>query len=318
MKSRRIPLWLTLVPLVAAIALYALLWRGWARDFEAEIARWLPASQFTIGGFPYRLEANATAPSLTGGDVVALSASASTARINRGPWQPDLTVIRLLAPRISATVSPAISARIQARSATASINWGQGRLRRQSTILQAASVRLGTSPLALTSDTLEFHLREREGTAVPATSPTRAARGQLILAGTRLRLNKGDALTMAAEVLATGATRLTAYDRWASDGTLELTRLTLSDAHGEILSAAATLVPRARTGLQVAGTLTTVCPLAVAAAFSGAAPPPEKRLRVPVRLAFGGAFESLTLASLPDLTRRPRRDQQPDCPRLRR
>ncbi len=315
--KRRIPLWLTLVPLFAAGGLYFLLWRGWADAFEAELAQWLPAETLVIGGFPYRLEASVANPAVQLGEVVALRAGAAAARINRGPWQRELTVVRLEAPRVSATVSPAIRASVEARSATASINWGEGRLRRQSTIFQAARVRLGGSPVPITADTLEMHLRERADPSAPASSPSFAPRGQLVLAGTRLRLAGSDALTMAAEVLATGAARLTGYDRWAQGGTLELTSLTLSDGHGEVVSASATLVPRERTGLQVAGTLTTVCPNAVAAAFAGTAPPREKRLRVPLRLAFSGPYEALSLAPLPDLSRRPRRDQQPDCPRLR-
>ncbi|MBB6227678.1 hypothetical protein FHS79_001857 [Polymorphobacter multimanifer] len=315
--KRRVPLWLTLVPLLAAGGLYFLLWRGWAGEFEAELAQWLPEESLAIGGFPYRLEATVAGPAVQIGETITLRVSAAAARINRGPWQRELTVVRLEAPQASATVSPAIRASITARSATASINWGEGRLRRQSTIFQAARFRLGSNPLPITADTLEMHLRERAETAVPPSSPTFAPRGQLVLAGTRLRLAGGDALTMAAEVLATGAARLTDYDRWARGGTLEITRLSLSDGHGEVVSASGTLVPQQRDGLQLAGTLTTVCPYAVAAAFAGTVPAPEKRLRVPVRLAFSGAYEAPVLAPFPDLSRRPRREQQPDCPRLR-
>ncbi len=317
MTKRRIPLWLTTIPLLAGIALYALLWRGWAHDFEAEIGRWLPPSTIRISGFPYRLEANVAQPALSGGDIVRLRVSAATARINRGPWQPDLTVIAMQDATISASVSPLISARLEARSATASINWGEGRLRRQSTILQVATVQLGKNAMSISADTLELHLRERQGEPLPATSPVRETRGQLVLAGTRLRLSGGSALTMAAEILATGSRRLTGYDRWASGGTLELTRLSLADAHGEVLSARATLAPRGKDDLQIAGTLDTVCPQTVAAAFTTTSPQPERRLRVPVRLAFQGSIDALVLAPLPDLSRRPRRDQKPECPRLR-
>lgn len=315
--AKRPPLWLTLVPLVAAVTLYGLLWRGWAQDFQAELARYLPEPTLQMGGFPYRLEAQVSQPTLSLGDVFTLAIKADSARINRGPWRPNPTVLRLENPQIAVAASPAISARITARSATASINWGEGRLRRQSTILQAATLSLGTSPLAISADTLELHLREQDGAPVPQSSPTREARGQLVLSGSRMRLAGGDALTMAAEVLATGSTRLTDYVRWTDGGTLELTRLTLADAHGDILSAQATLVPNKSQTIDIAGTISTVCPATLAAAFAGTAPAAEKRLRVPVRLAFEGRFESMRLASLPDLTRRPRRDQEPDCPRLR-
>jgi hypothetical protein len=316
--KRRLPLWLTLVPLLAAGSLYFLLWRSWAGEFRGELARWLPESSLSIGGFPYRLEANVASPQVRLRGTVDLSARAAAARVNRGPWQRELTVVRLEEPVVKVTVSPAIRAAIEARSATASINWGDGRLRRQSTIFQAARLSIGNGDIAFTADTLELHLRERnDAGAAAALAPTMPAKGQLVLGATRMRLAGSDALTMSAEILATGATRLVDYGRWAKDGTLELTRLSLSDGHGEIVTANATLVPQGLSGLQVAGTLTTVCPYAVAAAFAGRSPPPEKRLRLPLRLAFSGDYQALSLAAVPDLARRPRRDQAPDCPQLR-
>lgn len=314
--TKRPPIWLTLVPLLAAVALYSLLWRGWAADFKAEIASILPGTTLEMGGFPYRLEAQVSQPALRLGDVFSLAVKAESARINRGPWRPNPTVIRLENPHVAVGVSPAMSADIKASSATASINWGEGRLRRQSSILQAATVRLGASPVAISADTLELHLREQEGAPVPKTSPAREARGQLVLAGSRLRLSGGDALTMAAEVLATGSARLTDYARWADGGTLELTRLTLADAHGEVLSAQATLAPNGSQSIDIAGTISIVCPATLAAAFAGTSPAPEKRLRIAIRLAFEGRLEAMRLAPLPDLSARPRRDQAPDCPRL--
>jgi hypothetical protein len=311
--KRRIPLWLTLVPLVVAIGLYALLWRGWAKDFRTELADWLPAESLSIGGFPYRLEANVETPRLSGTNTVALQAEARSARINRGPWQPDLTVIRTEMPRFSATVSPAISARLEGSTALASINWGEERLRRLSAVVQAARLHLGTRPLPIRADTLELHLRERTGDAVPNTAPTRAARGQLVLAGTRLRLEGGDALTLAAEILVTGDARLDDYDRWARGGTLEVTSLTLSDAHGEVARVNATLAPEGRDRLRLAGTVTTTCPLSLA----GTATTAEYRLRVPVRLAFSGTLESITLATPTEtLATRPRRTKEPACPKI--
>ena len=104
--SRRIPLWLTLVPLIAAIGLYHLLWQGWARDFDAVVRNWLPATPFEVTGFPYRMEAVVGHPELQGGDVVRLFANAARARINRGPWQDELTLVGADYPRFSAIVGP--------------------------------------------------------------------------------------------------------------------------------------------------------------------------------------------------------------------
>jgi hypothetical protein len=308
---RRLPLWLALLPLALGAAFYAMLWRGWADEFHTSLSAWLPADSLAITGFPYRLEALADAPRVARGEVVQLEAEAVRARINRGPWQPDLTVVQMEGPRVSASVSPAISARLEGNTAITSINWGEGRLRRLSAVVQAARISLGGLVLPIRADTLELHLREREGEAVPGTSPTLATRGQLVISGTRLRLGSGDALTMAGEILATGPARLTSYDRWAGTGTLELTRLTLADAHGEVASVEATLVPEGRAQLRLAGTVTTVCP----ATLSGS-PAPEHRLRVPVRLAVTGTPQALVLETPPDLSRRPRRVQDPACPKI--
>ncbi|WP_439532329.1 DUF2125 domain-containing protein [Polymorphobacter sp.] len=308
---RRIPLWLTLVPLVAAVGLYALLWRGWAEDFRTELVRWLPGDSLSVTGFPYRLEVEVETPRLEGDGTVALVAEAARARINRGPWQPDLTVIGAEAPRFTARVGPGISARIEGSTALTSVNWGEGRLRRLSSVVQAARVRLGTLALPISADTLELHLRERDGEAVPDTSPVQAARGQLVLSGTRLRLGQGDALTMAAEILATGAARLDDYDRWAAGGTLELTKLTLADAHGEVARVNATLAPEGRDRLRVAGTVVTACPLRLAGSAA-----PEYRLRVPVRLAFSGTLDAIVMTAPADLAGRPRRTKEPACPRI--
>ena len=127
-----------------------------------------------------------------------------------------------------------------------------------------------------------------------------------MVAGERFRIGGGDALTLAADTSITGPARLTDYDNWATSGTLELTSLTLADAHGEVASATATLVPRGRLGLRFAGTVTTVCPANVAAAFAGTPAPAEKRLRMPVRLAFSGVPGAMLLEGVPaDLATRP-------------
>jgi hypothetical protein len=304
---------------VVAVGLYAWLWRGWAEAFRTEIADWLPGETLSVSGFPYRLEVAVAQPRLAGSTVVSLRAEATNARINRGPWQPNLTIIRTEAPRFTAQVSPLLGASIEGGTALTSINWGEGRLRRLSAVVQAARIRISGRSLPLQADTLEIHLRERDGEAVPDTSPVQAARGQLVLSGTRLRLGSsgpalGDALTMTAEILATGAARLRDYDRWANGGTLEITRLTLADAHGEVARIKATLAPEGRRRLQLAGTASTVCPLSLMGQ-TGAAP--EYRLRVPVVLAFSGTVEDFVFSAVPaTLATRPRRTKEPACPKI--
>jgi len=96
--------------------------------------------------------------------------------------------------------------------------------------------------------------------------------------------------------------------------------MTGSDATGEIFKLDATVVPLVA-GLRLAGTIATVCPLAVQAALNGTAAPAEQRLRSPVRLALETSLPSggaVALSGMPaDLATRARRGQLPACPRLR-
>lgn len=316
--SRRIPLGLTLVPLIAALGIYWLFWSGWADDFKAALQPWLPGTELVVTGFPYRLETEVARPGIAAGDIVKLIASATTARINRGPWQPALTVVNTQGLRFSAIVSEGLSATLAGKTAATSIKVDAGRLQRLSTRIEAASLGLGMTAMPITADSLELHLRELIPTGTIATAPTGAPRGQLVIAGERLRLGGGDALTLAADITVTGAGRLLGYDAWAPTGTLELTRLRLADAHGEIAGVRATLVPSGRRGLRFAGAIETICPLTVVAALDGRVAAPEKRLRVAVRLSFEGAGNAVSVQGLPlDLATRPVRGQLPACPMVR-
>ncbi len=319
---RRVPLWLTLVPLAAGILVYWLLWAGWSRDFEATIKPWLPDTDLAIAGFPYRMEADVERPRLTGGTVVKLEASATRAQINRGPWQPELTIIATQAPRFSAIVGPGIGASLSGLTGLTSIHVLEGRLVRLSTRIEAARARLGFTSAVIGADLLELHLRETGGDAAAptgaTTGPTPATRGQLVIDAQRLRLDKGDALTVKGDIDVTGAARLISFDGWASAGTIEVRNLAIADAHGEIARVAATIVPLGHNGLRFAGTVTTICPASVAAAFAGAVPVIEQRLRAAVRLSFEGVAGAVRLAGLPDdLAARSVRSQLPACPVLR-
>lgn len=315
---RRIPLWLTLVPLALAIGLYWLLWSGWAREFAAVVEATLPGADVEVTGFPYRLEAALVAPAWTAGDGVKVVAGADRAVVNRGPWAPELTVIRAEYPKVSAIVGPGFGASFTGKAALTSVKIVDGRLARLSSIIEAARARLGFTPVGIGADVFELHLRERVPTASAASSATLPPRGQLVVKGQRLRFDGGDALSFEADLTANGAGRLTDFNRWAQDGTIEVSRLTLADAHGEVARLSATLVPVGRTALRFAGTIETVCPANVVAAFGGAASVSEMRLRVPVRLAFDGLAGAMRLSGVPDdLTMRARRGQDPACPAIR-
>lgn len=317
--NRRIPLWLTLVPLLAAAVVYWLFWTGWARDFEDMVADWLPGQALVASGFPYRLEIDVGNARLVTGEAVQVTATAVRARINRGPWQPQLTVVTANEPRLAAIVGPRVAVSIAGQSATTSIKVLEGKLARLSAVIGAARLRLGFAGVGIAADVLELHLRERvPGPAAADAGPTGAARGQVVVAGERLRLDGGDALTLAGDLVATGAGRLTAYDRWAAGGTIEATGFTLADAHGEVARATATLVPVGRTGVRYAGTILTVCPRNVVAALAGAPAVAEKRLRAAVRLAFEGADGDVRVTGLPDdVATRATRAQLPACPVVR-
>lgn len=315
---RRLPLWTMLIPLVLAGGLYWLLWSGWAKDFGATVETVLPAAEVAVTGFPYRLETEVALPSWTFGSGVKIAASADRAFINRGPWAPELTVIRAEYPKFSAIVGPGFGASFTGKAALTSVKIVEGRLLRLSSVIEAAKARLGFTPVAITADVLELHLREREPQAKSPESATLPPRGQLVVKGERLRFDGGDALTFAADMTANGAARLIDFIRWAHDGTIEVSNLTLADAHGELAKVAATVVPMGRSGLRFAGTIETVCPGNVLAAFYGAPAVKELRLRIPVRLAFDGPAGALRLSGVPDdLAMRARRGQDPACPVIR-
>lgn len=315
---RRIPLWATLIPLLLAIGLYAIVWRGWADEFGTTVAASLPVGDVAVTGFPYRLETELMAPKWQTGNGVKIVASADRALVNRGPWQRALTVIRAEYPKFSAVVGPGFGASFTGKTATTSINIVDDRLARLSTVVEAAQARLGFLAVTIAADTLEFHLRERVPEVASTESATLPPRGQLVVKGERLRFGGGDALTFLADMTANGRGRLTDFDAWAHDGTIEVAALTLSDAHGEVAKLAATVVPVGRTGLRFAGTVETVCPQTVVAAFQGRMPAAELRLRAPVRLAFDGPAGAIRLSGVPaDLAARARRRQDPACPVIR-
>ncbi len=323
---KRIPLWLTLVPLLVAGVVYYWLWTGWADTFRTRVAAWLPESTVAISGFPYRIEGSVEAPQLSGHDRVAYALSASRAVINQGPWQPELTVVSTVAPRISVAIggtraATAMRTDLGGVSALSSIKVIDGRLARLSTVIEAARGRIGVITPPLAADTLEIHLREVTGRLPEPWSPTLPGRGQAVISAERLRIGGGDALTLATDIAVTGAGRLTDFSRWADGGTIEVRRLTLADAHGEVAVLKATLVPVGLTGVQMSGTITTTCPNAVIAAFTGQVPAASLRLRAPVLLAFearAGTTPFVSVTGVPaDLATRPRRAQESPCPVIR-
>lgn len=314
---RRVPLWVTLLPLVLGIGAYWLVWDRFADRFQADIAALLPGQPPRITGFPYRLEAEVPRPVLARdwpGLTVRLEATRAV--LNRGPWRPELTVVSTEAPRVELAVPHLGGASLALSAATglSSIHIADGSVARLSNVLTGARAALGMFPASATAGRLELHFREVADGA--ASGPRLPVRAQLVLAGEGVELAGGDPLLLAGEASLTAAAPVRSFATWAAGGTAEF-RLKLSDATGEVLAIAATAVPTGDGRLRFAGTLTTVCPASVRAAFAQASPPAERRARMPVRLAFGGIGGSLALLG-PAPHPGPVRAQLPPCPALRR
>ena len=88
---RRIPLWLTLMPLLVGGVAWRVAWTGWRDQFRADLMQVLrPGGALTFGGFPYRLAAWAEpagarldTPELTASSVEAGEARSSTSSRGR-------------------------------------------------------------------------------------------------------------------------------------------------------------------------------------------------------------------------------------------
>lgn len=311
---RRWSLLLALLPLALGLAAYFTAWRGWAADFETTLARWFPDKVVVVTGFPYRLESELVGVQRRHDGTVQLALSAGRLRLNRGPWRPELTVFQGQGLQLSAGLG-ALGAHAAAASGNASLHLADGRLRRLSIVLPGARGNAGFGP-DFTAAKLELHLRERVPGAA-ATDPLQP-RGQLVIGATGLKLGAGAALALDADLVARGRSRLTDYADWAGDGVIDVA-LTARDATGEVLKLDASIVPL-RTGLRLAGSIATVCPLAVQALLLGQPAPAERRLRTEVRLALETALPAggpPALSGIPaDLAGRARREQLPPCPKL--
>lgn len=325
MPRRRIPLWTTLLPLAAGVLVWIVLWRGYAAGFEREIRAIVPADgPISIGGFPYRLEADLGSVRLRHRDeALQLALDAEDVRVNRVPWQRDRQVISLGASQARVALSPLPAAEVEVDSpaAQASLRLADGRIARLSAVWQAPTIGTRLLPVAITAERFEAHLRETpsaDGTRAPA-SPRLPTQVQLVLAGEGVRLGAGAPLKLALDSELTAAGPIASFAGWQKDGTVEIRALTLSDGTGEVARLSATLVPDGAGRLRVAGAIQTVCPASVRAALAGAPPVSEKRTRQPETVAFEGRLPGELAVDTRDPARPPApvRGQQPACPRLR-
>ncbi len=325
MAGRRFPLWITLLPLVAGILVWALVWRGYAAGFERELRSLLPAdAPVGIGGFPYRLEADLGAVKLDHADVaLQLALAAEAVRVNRVPWQRERQVITLGQSQARAALAPIPAAEmvVDSPAAQASLRLDEGRIARLSAVWQAPTIGTRLLPVAITAGTFEAHVRETpsaDGSRQPA-NPRLPTQVQLVLAGEQVRFGGGAPLRFALDSELTAAGPIASFARWQQDGTVEIRALTLSDSTGEVARLSATLVPDGAGRLRIAGTVETVCPASVRAALDGAPPVREQRARRPETISFEGLLPGDIRVATRDPARPlpPVRGQQPDCPRLR-
>ncbi len=197
-----------------------------------------------------------------------------------------------------------------------SVHLATGGIARLSTVLTALHATTGLFAAPVAAGHFEVHLRETRARSNEAWSATPPQQAQVVLSGTGVRFGGGVPLAFDLDAGITATARLRDFAGWANGGTVEIRSATLADASGEVARLAASAVASGGT-LRLAGTVTTVCPATVAAAFAGTVPRAESRLRNPVRLAFGGTPGAFTLAAPPADAPTAVRGQLPPCPRLR-
>ncbi|WP_448579202.1 hypothetical protein [Thermaurantiacus sp.] len=320
----RIPLWVTLVPLAVGVVVWFFLWTGFRDRLDQALAETLPAgTSWSIRGFPYRLEAR-TGPVALSYEGKALRARLDARQmiVNRQPWRTDRQVVNLEGSQASLALQPlaGISATIAAEAAQASLRTEDGRVARLSIVWERPGIRLGFLAQPLSATSVEAHLRETPAAADPnSRSPVLPVQDQLVLRASDLRLGEGSPLRLMLDAELTAARPIRSFTTWEKGGTAEIRDLVLSDSTGDVLRLSATLSPGRDGRLYVAGTLTTVCPASVRAAFAGLPPVSEKRARRPVTLAFTAVPGVSADVAPPEAGKPPPpvRAQEPDCPRLR-
>lgn len=320
----RFPLWVTLVPLALGVAFWFFMWTGFRDRLDQALAETLPAgTSWSIGGFPYRLEARTGPVALDyQGEAARARLDARQLTVNRQPWRTDRQVVNIEDSKAWLALQPlaGMSASIEAKAAQTSLRTEDARVARLSIVWEKPAIRLGFLSQPLSATSFEMHLRE---TPVEADSDSRSpilpVQDQLVLRASDLRLGEGSPLRLMVDAELTAARPIRSLAAWQSGGTAEIRDLVLSDATGDVLRLSATVSPGEDGRLYVAGTLTTVCPASVRAAFAGLPPVSEKRARRPVTLAFTGVPGVSAEVAPPESGKPPPpvRAQEPDCPRLR-
>lgn len=310
----RVPLWVTVVPLVAGVAGWWWLWQGYAAGLRTDVARVLaPGTAIGLAGFPYRLEADVANATLgSDGAAIRWQLHSPQLGVHRVPWQPERQVVTLVQPQAQIAVPgvPALAARLQAPSALASLHLEHGRIARLSVVWEKPAVRTALLSAPLGATELQTHFRDS-----PAPAEGGAPTADLVISGTGVRFGAGSPLGL--DLRATiGAAA--GFANWAQGGWLRVEGFALTDATGDVVRYRGSV--RAAGGrMQLSGVVETVCPATLRAAVAGRVAAPEKRTRKVQRMAVAGEFPGAI--SLPpadtSVPPPPTRGQEPDCPRLR-
>jgi 1-acyl-sn-glycerol-3-phosphate acyltransferase len=323
-RARRVPLWLTLLPLLLFAAGWWWIWDGYRDRLVDEVAALVPPeARLESGGFPYRLEVRLTPLRLDTRDVaLSFGLRADAVTLHQVPWKPEVVVANLDMPEARLVAAPleGVSFQLSAPRAQASLRRDGERLVRLSSVWEEARIATGLLAVPLQARRFEAHLREAPAAgAEPGAGPAGPIRAGLVLRVSGLRAGAGDPLALLLEAEVTAGTRLDSLAAWTADGTVEIRGATLADEHGEVARLEATLVPDGAGGLRLAGTITTVCPASVRAAVAADPPVSELRLRRAVSLPLSGTLPGglAVPAASPGSPALPVRGQEPPCPRLR-
>lgn len=317
---RRVPLWMAALPLLFGVGGYWLYWKTEAESFGRDLVRFLPEHDVDLGGFPYRIEADVSAPRLARGrGGVSVMVSASRATINRQPWRSGHVVIAAANISIQAVIPEIAGARfdITAPAGLASVRSAAGILERLSMQFPMASVSLPMVQGNFDASDFQLHVRETPATA-RAVGPTYLSQADIRMSGTLSRPG-GTVFGIEVPMRVTASAPLASVAGWRSGGTVEIEGARLLAPDGSpVAGINATLAVLPDGSITVSGTIETDCPATVRGLSEGRATGSEFRKRRAQQLAFNASGHGITLGAADGPSGGPDRNQEPPCPVLRR
>lgn len=316
------PLWMV-VPIGAFILIWFWIWSGHRDQLEADIVPFLPkGTSYNINGFPYRLDMQTGKVAVQyEGESLSANLSASETLISRAVRKRDLQVFSLDNPSLVVALKnvPGLQVKVKSAEAKASLNLQNGVIARLSADWPEPVIETPLLPRPAKAEQLEVHLRETPAHQQDSeTDPRHPSQAEMIMAGKKVRIGAGAPFGFRLLMELTAANPIKSYAGWQDGGTAELRELQIFDSHGEIATVKATIADTLD-GLQIAGTVETVCPGSVRGAVSGEPAVVRKRLRRSITIPFSGGFPTGFALDTPNPreAQLPVRGQEPDCPILR-